>query len=86
MRAITIPQRGFGRGEKCADCRRTLKVGECGLVHRATFGGRHGGSVYLWWHRSCVEKLLAEAPLDATEVAVEFARLREQAERGELLI
>lgn len=84
MRALTIPQRGFGRGQKCADCRRTLKIGECGITHRVSFG--RNGSMHLWWHRSCVEKLLAAAPLDATEVAVAFARLQEQAERGELLL
>lgn len=82
MRAVTIPTKGYGRGRKCAQCRRVLKAGECGLVHRITSARYYTDE--LWFHRSCMEILLGAAPLNSDDYDTEFDRLRAAAESGDL--
>lgn len=79
MRGITIPKRGYGRGKKCAECRRVIRPGDCGFVHRTSQGYKD-----FWWHRVCLEEIMNLAPLDAEDYLAEYNRLREAAAEGQI--
>lgn len=84
MKIVLVGARGQGRGHKCSHCRRAIASGQAALSQKKETGYKI--VVELWWHRSCVEKLLASGPVDQSEYQDRFEELKAAALRGEEIL
>lgn len=75
MRAQLIKRKGYGKGMTCMHCRRVLKPGEVALCQSIDYQKT-------WWHKSCIEKVIANAPKEEHEYLSAFEDLKEQVAQG----